>query len=87
MNYKLAENYGFCFGVKRAIKIAENTPNSATYGPLIHNKMEIERLKSGFNVGLVEDFDMVSGLLKLNVSIFGRNTPVEISYTQVERVV
>jgi transcription antitermination factor NusG len=23
----------------------------------------------------------------LNVSIFGRNTPVEISYTQVERVV
>ena len=60
MNYKLAENYGFCFGVKRAIKIAENTPNSATYGPLIHNKMEIERLNSGFNVGLVEDFGSLS---------------------------
>ncbi len=41
---------------------------------------------ANFN-GVVEDFDMASGLLKLNVSIFGRNTPVEIMYTQVERVV
>jgi transcriptional antiterminator NusG len=41
---------------------------------------------SNFN-GVVEDFDMGAGILKLNVSIFGRNTPVEISYTQVERVV
>jgi hypothetical protein len=37
--------------------------------------------------GIVENFDLVSGVLKLNVSIFGRNTPVEISYTQVERIV
>jgi transcriptional antiterminator NusG len=36
---------------------------------------------------MVEDFDLASGMLKLNVLIFGRNTPVEISYTQVERVV
>ncbi len=56
MKIELAENYGFCFGVKRAIKIAEEHQNSATYGPLIHNPMEIQRLKENFNVGLVENF-------------------------------
>lgn len=56
MQIELAENYGFCFGVKRAIKIAEENRNSATYGPLIHNSNEIARLESDFKVGLVEDF-------------------------------
>jgi len=35
LKIKLAESYGFCFGVKRAIKIAEESPNSTTMGPLI----------------------------------------------------
>lgn len=52
MEIKLASNYGFCFGVKRAIKIAEDYKNSATMGPLIHNQDEINRLKNDFNVGL-----------------------------------
>lgn len=55
MIIRLAENYGFCFGVKRAIKIAEEHRNSATYGPLIHNAKEIERLKKDFNVSLSTD--------------------------------
>ena len=55
MKIKLAENYGFCFGVKRAIKIAEENTNSATYGPLIHNSKETKRLRDNFNVSLVED--------------------------------
>ncbi len=59
MKIKLAKSYGFCFGVKRAIKIAEQTRNSNTLGPLIHNKKEIERLKEEFNVGLVEDIDEI----------------------------
>jgi len=50
---------------------------------------ELLRIKEGsfanFN-GQVESFDMTSGMIKMNVLIFGRNTPVEISYTQVERV-
>jgi 4-hydroxy-3-methylbut-2-enyl diphosphate reductase len=54
MKIKLAENYGFCFGVKRAIKIAEENRNSATYGPLIHNANEIDRLKNDYNVALAE---------------------------------
>lgn len=56
MVIELAENYGFCFGVKRAIKIAEENKDSATYGPLIHNSKEIERLAKDFKVGLIEDF-------------------------------
>ena len=56
MKIELAENYGFCFGVKRAIKIAEENQNAATYGPLIHNSKEIERLDNDFKVGLVEDY-------------------------------
>ena len=56
MQIKLAENYGFCFGVKRAIKIAEENTNASTYGPLIHNSKEIERLEKDFKVGLTDDY-------------------------------
>ncbi len=52
MKIELASSYGFCYGVKRAINIAEKHQNSLTYGPLIHNKDEINRLKDGFNIGL-----------------------------------
>ncbi len=55
MKVTLAENYGFCFGVKRAIKIAEDNIGASTYGPLIHNGKEIDRLKEDFKVSLVED--------------------------------
>lgn len=62
MKIRLAENYGFCFGVKRAIKIAEENRDSATYGPLIHNSKEIERLNRDFNVALTENLsDFRSG--------------------------
>lgn len=57
MKVKLATSYGFCFGVKRAIEIAEKYQNSSTMGPLIHNKKEINRLKQDFNVGLYTSID------------------------------
>jgi 4-hydroxy-3-methylbut-2-enyl diphosphate reductase len=57
MKIELASSYGFCFGVKRAIEIAEEHKGSVTYGPLIHNKDEINRLKIGFNIGLAENLD------------------------------
>jgi len=56
MKIELAESYGFCFGVKRAIKIAEENKDSSTYGPLIHNSKEISRLEKDFKVGLTEDY-------------------------------
>ncbi len=55
MKIQLASSYGFCFGVKRAIEIAEEHRGSVTYGPLIHNKDEIDRLKKGFNIDIARD--------------------------------
>jgi len=48
MKIQLASSYGFCF------EIAEDHRGSVTYGPLIHNKDEIDRLKVGFDIGLAE---------------------------------
>lgn len=59
MKVKLASNYGFCFGVKRAIRIAEEYKHSSTMGPLIHNQDEINRLKKDFNVGLYNTLEEV----------------------------
>ena len=71
MQIKLAKSYGFCFGVKRAIKIAEESPNSVTYGPLIHNKNEINRLKENFNVGLIENIEDVEKKSRVIVRTHG----------------
>ncbi len=57
MKVRIAENAGFCFGVKRAMKMAwdelENKDSNDVYslGPLIHNKQAVDRYK---DKGLVE---------------------------------
>jgi len=66
MEIQLANKHGFCFGVKRAIQIAEEHQNSFTFGPLIHNSLEIGRLKNKFNVGLkesIKDFNITEKLI------------------------
>lgn len=57
LKIELAKSYGFCFGVKRAIKIAENSKNASTIGELIHNSLEIDRLKKNFNVKTLKDIN------------------------------
>lgn len=54
MKIEMAKSYGFCFGVKRAIKIAESAGEAATIGELIHNAEEINRLKQNFGVKTLE---------------------------------
>ena len=48
MKIFLAEYLGFCYGVKRAIKIAKENADGkcCTLGPIIHNPQMVERLKA-----------------------------------------
>lgn len=71
MKIELAKNYGFCFGVKRAIKIAQNSPNSATIGELIHNKEEIRRLERDFSVKTLNDISQIKDEKKVIIRTHG----------------
>ena len=64
MLIKKAKSYGFCFGVKRAVEIAENSKNAVTLGPLIHNPLEIERLAKNYNVKYVNSIDEIDKNIK-----------------------
>src|SRR5436309_10699948 len=50
MEVLLADEYGFCFGVERAVEMVEQALDEGaqvrTLGPLIHNTQEIKRLEA-----------------------------------------
>ncbi len=57
----LAESAGFCYGVKRAIEMAEQTAAEGvcyTLGALIHNKQETDRLER-LGAHLARDIDAI----------------------------
>lgn len=61
MEIIIAKNAGFCYGVKRALKKAQELKSEYpdkriyTFGPLIHNQYEIKRLESQGIVAIDED--------------------------------
>lgn len=59
----LAENLGFCYGVKRAIQLAEDsvTPHGKSYtlGPIIHNPQMVVRLAEE-GIGKIETLDEIT---------------------------
>jgi len=71
MEIKLAKNYGFCFGVKRAIDIAEESQNATTMGPLIHNNEEIDRLKNNFEVTTAHTMDEIGDAKRVIIRTHG----------------
>lgn len=65
MDITVAQNAGFCFGVKKAvdkaIKMSEEYDKAFTYGPIIHNRQVTENLKNR-GVDIVDEIgDIKSG--------------------------
>ena len=61
MEVILAEYLGFCYGVKRAIRLARDSAesgNASTLGPIIHNPQMVARLEEE-GVGSVDSVDEV----------------------------
>ena len=60
MEIILAEHRGFCYGVTRAVQLAESSLGQAapicTLGPIIHNPQMVEHLKQN-GIGKVESLD------------------------------
>lgn len=65
----IAKSAGFCFGVKRAIDLAQDIASKNkdvyTFGPLIHNPQEVARLEKE-NIKVIEDYSNIEkGILVL----------------------
>lgn len=76
MNITMAKSAGFCFGVKRAIRLALEAAaqgDVCSLGPLIHNQREVERL-AGLGVHWAEE---INGLSSETVIIRSHGVPPE----------
>ncbi len=81
MQIKVAKHSGFCFGVKRAINIAEGAIKKSGYknniyslNPIIHNPQVVERLsKKGLKV--INDIEAIK---KGTVIISSHGAPIEV---------
>ena len=61
------------FNLPRSGSISSITPLKFRNGPFLNFS------------GVIEEIDPERGKLKVTVNIFGRNTPVELEYWQVEK--
>jgi transcriptional antiterminator NusG len=74
--------------VDAIIRASEEKQEKST-PKIIFEKGEMVRVKEGPFVnfsGTIEEVNPNKGKLKVNVSIFGRTTPVELEYWQVEKL-
>lgn len=64
MEIRIAENCGFCYGVKRAVNMAQDTSDqlerSYTLGPIIHNPQVVSNLEE-YGVYAVDSLDEIPG--------------------------
>ena len=64
---RLAENCGFCYGVKRAVTMAEKAADSQelsyTLGPIIHNPQVVGRLEDNGVYAINELSDVETGTI------------------------
>ncbi|MDL0080939.1 MULTISPECIES: transcription termination/antitermination protein NusG [Helicobacter] len=70
--------------------LEKNTNRAAPKPKVSFDPGEVVRINEGPFANFtatVEGYDIEHKKLKLNVSIFGRNTPIEILYSQVEKIV
>lgn len=74
MNVYVAEEAGFCFGVKRALKIIEQLHQEGQavqiYGQLIHNRTVLDQLKAK-GIDYIESLDRLDPRKKLVVRTHG----------------
>ena len=81
---------GFVGAGKKPTPLTEEEVNQILHQSVMYEKGEQIRITDGpfasFN-GVVEDVNLDRSTLKVMVTIFGRETPVEMEFSQVQKVV
>lgn len=87
----IAKSAGFCFGVKRAIDLAQDIASKNkdvyTFGPLIHNPQEVARLEKE-NIKVIEDYSNIEkGILVLRTHGISLNIYENLSQKENIKIV
>jgi transcriptional antiterminator NusG len=74
--------------VKRILKQVEDAVDTPRFAVTFEIGEQVKVLEGPFTSfnGMIEEVDEKKNKLKVSVTIFGRPTPVELEYTQVEKI-
>ncbi len=88
LEVKVAKSAGFCFGVKRAVELAEKLAAEGrpvyTYGEIIHNEAVVRELEA-VGVRVINDLDELKTLDKGTLVIRSHGIP-EADYKKIEQL-